>query len=104
MEFVELNEYLKAMTVLSSFGVKVMAGDEDITDKVQIDWYINWLEDNVLTTGAKLDGFAMVSDTFRYRFTVTLDEAYAFDYEASPSPWMKPTPLITRTTIPVNLN
>ena len=81
VEFVELNEYLKAMTVLSSFGVKVMAGDEDITDKVQIDWYINWLEDNVLTTGAKLDGFAMVSDTFRYRFTVTLDEAYAFDYE-----------------------
>jgi len=79
--FVELNEYLKAMTVLSSFGVKIMAGDEDITDKVDINWYINWLEDNVLTTGPKLDGFAMVSDTFRYRFTVTLDEEYAFDYE-----------------------
>ncbi|MBQ7325808.1 MAG: leucine-rich repeat domain-containing protein, partial [Clostridia bacterium] len=81
VEFVSLNEYLKPMTVLSSFGVKVMAEDEDITDKVQINWYINWLEDNVLTTGAKLDGSAMVCDTFRYRFTVTLDEAYAFDFE-----------------------
>ena len=81
VEFVSLNEYLKPMTVLSSFGVKVMAGDEDITDKVQIDWYINWLEDNVLVSGAKLDGSAYVCDGFRYHFTVTLDEAYAFEYE-----------------------
>ena len=67
VEFVSLNEYLKPMTVLSSFGAKVMAGDEDITDKVQINWYINWLEDNVLVSGSKLDGSAKGSNLLLYK-------------------------------------
>ena len=80
LNFPTKEEYIKPLTELNNFGITVMAGEEDISDKVQINWYVNWLEDNVLTTGALLNGSAWICDTFRYRFTVTLDESYAFDY------------------------
>ena len=103
IQFPTLSEYIKPITQLSDFGIKVMAGDQDITDKVRIDWYVNWLEDNVLTTGAQLAGSALVCDTFRYRFTVTLDENYGFDYENYDSGEFQLQSSMDGQTIVVNL-
>ena len=65
ISFPAVNEYVKPLTMLADFGITVMAGDEDITDKAQINWYVNWLGNNVLTTGGLLDGAAIVCEIGR---------------------------------------
>jgi len=81
VEVPALSDCLKPLTMLSDLCVKVTAGGEDVTDKVSVKWYVNWLDDIVLTEGASLAGSAIAHANFKYRFTVTLGEDYAFDYE-----------------------